>query len=292
MYRQVNAERRLWKYIVFGILTLGIYDIYFMWTMINDMNTACEYREAGNRSPHYLVVGLLTIFTFGIYNYIWYYQQGNRLKNVGENYGLHIDEKGSTYLMWIIFGILLFGLGPIIALYFFVCNVNRVGAAYNELVREKQNSDRVSLDSGAVISPRPQNDTGRVPETGQQTGWQRGSNNNPYDEPETLKAKSDGTLRFISGEYEGANIELADGEELLLGRNSTDCQLIFTSMDISRRHCSIKYIASEGYYYITDYSSLGTTINGSIRLQRNVTTKCTVGTKLSLGDGNNQLILQ
>lgn len=27
---RVNDQRRMWKYIVFGLLTLGIYDIYML----------------------------------------------------------------------------------------------------------------------------------------------------------------------------------------------------------------------------------------------------------------------
>lgn len=284
MRRGVNAERRLWKYLVFGILTMGIYAIYFQWTMINDMNTACEYKEPGNRSPHFLIVVLLSVVTCGIYTYVWYYQQGNRLKSAGEKYGLQIEEKGSTYLMWSIFGILLFGIGPLVAFYFLICNSNRVGAAYNELAFQPS-----GLLNGSANEPNPV----PAPPVNNNMGPGPGSfNRSAANEPETLKARSNGTLRFISGEYEGANINLADGEELILGRNGAECQLVFTTMDISRKHCSIKYIASEGYYYITDYSSLGTMLNGSIRLQKNVTTKCTVGTKLSLGEGKNELILQ
>ena len=59
-------------------------------------------------SPNYIIVILLSIITLGIYTFFWYYKQGNRIKHVGEKYGLQIDEKGSTYLLWILVGVILF----------------------------------------------------------------------------------------------------------------------------------------------------------------------------------------
>lgn len=124
---RLNDQRRMWKYIIFSLLTFGIYGIYLEWTMINDMNIACGYKERddSNKSPHYLMRWLLSIVTISIYTWVWYYKQGNRLKNVGEEYGVKIDEKGSTYVLWRLFGTLLFGVGPAIALYLFICNVNQ-----------------------------------------------------------------------------------------------------------------------------------------------------------------------
>lgn len=32
---RLNDQRRMWKYIIFSLLTFGIYGIYLEWTMIN-----------------------------------------------------------------------------------------------------------------------------------------------------------------------------------------------------------------------------------------------------------------
>lgn len=278
MRKRVNDHRRMWKYVIFGFLTLGIYMIYNDWTMINDMNTACGYVEnndTSRKSPHYLLRWLLCIVTFGIYNYIWFYQQGNRLKHVGEKYGVEIDEKGSTYLLWMLLGVLLFGLGPWIAIYFMICNCNKVCAAYNAQIDKAVAIDGPSEDSGVFL---PGN-------TGDGTLY-------PPEDGGTVKIRPKGVLKFISGEYAGAEITLLDGEEIVLGRNSSMSQLVFKSADISRRHCSIRYMANEGYFYITDFSTVGTILNNSVKLEKNVIKKCTVGTTVSLGDGNNRFILQ
>lgn len=283
---RVNDQRRMWKYIVFGMLTLGIYDIYMMWTMINDINTACGYKERTDdscKSPHYLIFSLLTIVTFGIYSYVWYYKQGNRLKSVGEQYGVKVEEKGSTYVLWMILGVLLFGVGPLVALYLFICNVNRICHAYNaEMERGWGHPDPPIGDYWDEEPPHLPGDGGTDTWPGSGAGGG------------TTSVNAVGTLNFISGEYAGAEIQIGAGDEITLGRNQNMCQLVFSEQDISRVHCVIQYVAvsqNEGYYYVTDYSSYGTVMNDSIRLRKEARTKCPIGTKLTLGNGTNSFTL-
>lgn len=92
---RLNDQRRMWKFLLFGILTLGIYQLVFLYKMNNDINTACNpvQDEDEFTSPNYIIVILLSIITLGIYTFFWYYKQGNRIKHVGEKYGLQIDER-------------------------------------------------------------------------------------------------------------------------------------------------------------------------------------------------------
>ena len=287
---RVNDQRRMWKYIVFGLLTLGIYDIYMLWTMINDINTACGYKERTDdscKSPHYLIFVLLTAVTFGIYSFVWYYKQGNRLKNVGEEYGVKIDEKGSTYVLWMVLGTLLFGAGPLIAIYLFICNVNKICHAYN--VEIERGETPGIIKEYYPVSPK---DSGRMevnspvrPHADGTDAWSGGG---------TVYVNSFGTLNFISGEYAGAVVEIGAGDEISLGRNQNMCQLVFCEQDISRVHCVIQYVRTsqnEAYYYVTDHSRYGTIMNDSIRLRKEVRTRCPIGTKLTLGNGTNSVTL-
>ena len=45
-----------------------------------------------------------------------------------------VQESGVTYLLWILVGSLLFGLGPLIATYKFIKNYNNLVVAYNARV--------------------------------------------------------------------------------------------------------------------------------------------------------------
>ncbi len=278
MRPRVNAQRRLWKFLVYGLITFGIYQIYFMWTLVNDINIACEYKEPGRKSPHYLVVVLLSIVTLGIYSFIWYYQQGNRLKSAGERYGIRIEESGAVYLMWMIFGLLLFGVGPVVALYFLIHNANLVCEAYNTEVSRLQYAQEPYEEyyGGSVDM------SDRYSETIAQPGPGAYASNSE---------KRSGSLHFVSGEYHGERIPIADGESITMGRNPALCQLVFQNLNISRKHCTVTYVAGAGYD-ITDFSTSGTVVNGSLRLQNGMKTRCEKGARVALSDGTNAFVLE
>ena len=71
--KAMNNERALWKFIVFGILTCGIYNIV-MWSGIGeDINMAASRRD-GKKTMHYcLVFFLLQEVTCGIFSFIWFH---------------------------------------------------------------------------------------------------------------------------------------------------------------------------------------------------------------------------
>lgn len=63
---RLNDQRRMWKFLLFGILTLGIYQLVFLYKMNNDINTACNpvQDEDEFTSPNYIIVILLSFIHF------------------------------------------------------------------------------------------------------------------------------------------------------------------------------------------------------------------------------------
>lgn len=70
-------QRSLLKFILLGIITLGIYDIVFLYGWTKDNNTLCK--GVGKDSPNYIAVLLLSMITCGIYGLYWYFKMGDRL---------------------------------------------------------------------------------------------------------------------------------------------------------------------------------------------------------------------
>lgn len=124
-------QRSLLGFIGLSIITLGIYGLVFVYKMTKDINTLTA-NNSPETSPGLAVV--LYMFTCGIYPLIWYYQQGQKLYDAGTTMGVQVNEKGSSYLLWIILGSFLFGLGPIIALYKFLKNYNNLALIFNNKV--------------------------------------------------------------------------------------------------------------------------------------------------------------
>lgn len=122
-------QRSFGIYLLLSIITCGIYSIIFWYQYTEDINEIC--RGDGHESPNYIIVILLNIITCGIYGYIWYYSQANRLQASANKYGISIQGDGTIVLLWMILGVLLFGIGPFIAFYILINNMNQVAIAYN-----------------------------------------------------------------------------------------------------------------------------------------------------------------
>lgn len=126
----VNSNRSLVTYILLTLVTCGIYNLYFVYCLARDMNIVCE--GDGENTTGLGMFILLTLVTCGIYALIYWYKIGNRLASNAPRYGMNFQENGTTVLMWMLFGSLLCGIGPFVAMHVLIKNMNALAAAYNQ----------------------------------------------------------------------------------------------------------------------------------------------------------------
>lgn len=110
----------------------------------------------------------------------------------------------------------------------------------------------------------------------------------PQPQPQIYSgAKS--SLIGIKGKYNGTRFEIGDGESVTFGREIQKCNIVFDEKDgtVSRVHCTVKYVAAENAFYVTDLSSNGTFISGNMKIGKNNTKKAEAGTVISFGNGEN-----
>jgi len=119
-------------YLFLGWITCGIYDLYLIHCFSKDINVTGQ--GDGENTMGVLPLILLSLATCGIFSYIYYYKLGNRVQRTGARYGLQIQESGTTMLLWLIFGALICFIGPYIAMYMLIKNINMVNDAYNRSV--------------------------------------------------------------------------------------------------------------------------------------------------------------
>ena len=97
----VMIERRnIAVCIVLTLVTCGIYGIYWIVCLTNDVNTVSG--DVNGTSGGMVV--LLTIVTCGIYGIYWAYKQGEKLDFTKNNRGIPSSNSGVLYLMLQIFG--------------------------------------------------------------------------------------------------------------------------------------------------------------------------------------------
>lgn len=126
---KLKDDRGLLSYIVLTLITCGIYSYYFIYKLAADVNVACD--GDGEDTAGLVAFILLSFVTCGIYAWIWYYKLGNRLASNAGRYGLSFQENGTTILLWQIFGSLICGIGPFIAMNILIKNTNKICNAYN-----------------------------------------------------------------------------------------------------------------------------------------------------------------
>ena len=109
----LNQERALWKFIVFGILTCGIYTIV-MWSGIGeDLNMAASRRD-GKKTMHFCLLNFLVgPVTFGIAALVWHHRLCDRIDDELRRRGLAYRFNTGHFWGWNIVGSLIL-VGPFI----------------------------------------------------------------------------------------------------------------------------------------------------------------------------------
>lgn len=73
----LNENRSLITYILLTIITCGIYGFYFIYSLAQDINVACQ--GDGERTPGLSTYLILSFITCGFYSLYWEYKLANRL---------------------------------------------------------------------------------------------------------------------------------------------------------------------------------------------------------------------
>ena len=128
--KAMNNERALWKFIVFGLLTCGIYTIVFWSGIGEDLNIAATRRD-GKKTMHYcLVLFLLGPITCSIYLFVWFHQMSERLGSEARARGFATDFGASTFWLWYVLGSLII-VGPFIYVHKLCTAMNAIANSYN-----------------------------------------------------------------------------------------------------------------------------------------------------------------
>ena len=99
-----GTNRNIVLCIVFSIITCGIYVIYWMYVLNEEINSLSGENNATGGG----LVILFSIITCGIYGLYWYYKMGERVDTIKTRIGM---PSSSSNILYLILGI--FGLGII-----------------------------------------------------------------------------------------------------------------------------------------------------------------------------------
>ena len=109
--RQYSFQQRsIAVAIILSIVTCGIYGIYWLITIVNELNEA----SGSENDTSGAIVFLLGLITCNIYTIYWMYKAGEKVNRVQQNYGAYSDSSASIlYLVLALFGLEIVSLALI-----------------------------------------------------------------------------------------------------------------------------------------------------------------------------------
>lgn len=115
-------KKKIGLYIFLSIITLGIYSIFFWYRWTEEVNTLCI--DDDDDSANYLLVCILSVFTCGIYTFVWNYKMAERIYQKSADYGVQLKHGGMFIMLWRLFF-------PLVSSIYKISYVNKLIDGYN-----------------------------------------------------------------------------------------------------------------------------------------------------------------
>lgn len=110
---QLKTNKALWKFILFNLLTFGIYSLVVMSSVSDDINIIAS-RYDGKKTMHYcLLFFIVAPLTLGIGSIVWYHRISARIGNELKRRAIPYSFSAGSYWLWSVLGCLIL-IGPFV----------------------------------------------------------------------------------------------------------------------------------------------------------------------------------
>ena len=128
--KQLRTNRGLLKMILLSIITLGIYGIWVMYTITEDINTIATPYDRKTTMNFLLLALVFSWLTLGIAPLVWYHRISNRIGNELLRRGIPYKFGAGTFWGWGILGVIII-IGPMVYCHKMMKSMNLLCADYN-----------------------------------------------------------------------------------------------------------------------------------------------------------------
>lgn len=134
MSKLMQDDRSIVKFIFLSIITCGLYEFWFFWWFVKDINQWCEEEGSRKRSSNYFVASLLAVLTLGIYTFFWYYRLGDMLGFVARRRNVDTPVSGGYMIICLVLNF-FFGIALLVAMAEMINAANEIAHQHNTKVR-------------------------------------------------------------------------------------------------------------------------------------------------------------
>lgn len=125
------TNRSLTKFILLGIIALGIYQIYVIARAGEDLNAIASRYDNKRTMNYWLVALLLGWLTLGIMQFVWWHGTSNRIGDEQARRGQARTISSADFWLWCVLGSLII-VGPFVFMYKWLHAMNGLCADFNE----------------------------------------------------------------------------------------------------------------------------------------------------------------
>ena len=129
---KLKTSRGLIKFILFSLITFGIYSLVFFTSIGSYANTVCSRRDGKHTMNFCLVFFLLGNLTLGILHLVWQSKVCGRIGRELQHRGISYRFGSGTFWLWCILGSLI-GIGPLVYIHKLAKATNLMAKSYNEI---------------------------------------------------------------------------------------------------------------------------------------------------------------
>ncbi len=105
----LKTDRKMWKLVLFNVLTFGIYSIFFFMPFSFDIDKVAPKRD-GTKTLSFIFAFVLSLFTMNIVMIAWHYQIAVRVEEALKERNIDYDFATGDWWCWYFFGsFILFG---------------------------------------------------------------------------------------------------------------------------------------------------------------------------------------
>lgn len=128
---KLPTGRGLLKFLFFGIITCGIYQLVILTKISSEVNTVCKPHDHKSTMNFCLLFFVITPITLGIAPLVWWTRICNRMGNEMTRRRLPNSISAGTYWGWYVLGAAIV-IGPLVFFYKFLRAQNTLNADYNQ----------------------------------------------------------------------------------------------------------------------------------------------------------------
>ena len=133
--KRMKDDRSIVPYLILGVLTFGIYPMWCIHHLAEDVNELCADSE--KKSSGVAAYILLSLLTLGLYSFFWWFRIADMLGREAKKQDVDTSLNGGYMLVCMLLGAFMCGIASYVGIHKVFETTNELASKYNARLRTK-----------------------------------------------------------------------------------------------------------------------------------------------------------